>query len=498
MKMRKKDKDKHCYIVELPLITEIYQEDIINTRLECGRQIYNALLSKVIRRYREMIKTKRYRNLIEQLSNDKNKNKEIWKIINQMYQEFGLTKNCIMNNVKLMQHHFKCHLHSRICQNIAIRVYDALSSILFKNGEELHFKKFGQFNSLQSNEANQAIIFRNNYIEWTGLILFIKYPNNKKSAQYIEQNVFANINNLKYCTIVRKEIRGRYKYYVQLTFEGVNIKNRYSLGIGRVGIDIGTSTVAISSDTAVNLFELAEGVQELEKIRNRLLRKMDRSKRAMNPNKYNSNGTIKHGNKDKWVYSKRYKNLRKQLREIYRKQTVMRKLAHNKLSNYILSLGDEFYVETMKFSALQKRSKKPTEYKKNGKCKRKKRFGKSIGNRAPSMLLSIINRKLFSHSKKLVEINTQKCKASQFNHISKTYNKKSLNQRWNDFNGKHIQRDLYSAFLISNVANTLDNFNLDLCNAKYENFINLHDEEINRLTAIKEMTNKRFLTCMGI
>ena len=34
-----------------------YQEDIIDTRLECGRKIYNALLNVVLKRYNEMKKT---------------------------------------------------------------------------------------------------------------------------------------------------------------------------------------------------------------------------------------------------------------------------------------------------------------------------------------------------------------------------------------------------------------------------------------------------------
>lgn len=496
--MKRTKDDSHYYIIELLLDTEIYQEHLIDIRMECARQIYNALLSKVLNRYKEMIKTKKYRDLINSLTDDKKANKKIWKAIEQMRKDYRLTQNDIKNEVKNMQHHFKCHLHSRICQNIAIRVYESLSSKLFRDGKELHFKKFGTLNSLESNESNQGIIFRDTYIEWTDLKIPIKFPRHPKSRAFIEHNLYANLSRLKYCSVVRKEIRGRYRYYVQLTFEGESVRSRYPLGVGRVGIDIGTSTIAIFSDSSVELIELAEGVQELEKERNRILRKMDRSRRANNPNKYNEDGTYKEGNKDKWVNSHRYLKLQKQLREIYRKQAVMRKLSHNHLSNYILSLGDEFYVEKMNFKGLQKRSKKPTEYKKNGKCKRKKRFGKSIGNRAPSTLLTIINRKLIYNDKHLNEINTQKCKASQYNHVTGEYNKKSLSQRWNTINDKPVQRDLYSAFLISNTNENLDGFNIDLCNSKYDNFIQLHDNKINEFRHIKQTTNKKFLSCMGI
>ena len=66
------------YIIELPLVTEKYEADEINTRLECGRNIYNALVTVTMKRYREMVKTRIYRSLISELFevNTKMKNKE--------------------------------------------------------------------------------------------------------------------------------------------------------------------------------------------------------------------------------------------------------------------------------------------------------------------------------------------------------------------------------------------------------------------------------------
>lgn len=152
----------------------------------------------------------------------------------------------------------------------------------------------------------------------------------------------------------------------------------------------------------------------------------------------------------------------------------------------------------MNFAGLAKRSTKPTEYKENGKCKKKKRFGKSIGNRAPFLLLTILNNKLFYSNKHLNKINTQKCKASQFNHITQAYTKKSLSQRWNYINDVPVQRDLYSAFLISNTDESLDGFDINLCNSKYDNFLKLHNLKIQELRQQKLLTNKKFLSCMGI
>jgi len=43
------------FIVQFPLKTEIYQEDILNKRFEIGRKIYNSLVTVTQKRYNEMI-----------------------------------------------------------------------------------------------------------------------------------------------------------------------------------------------------------------------------------------------------------------------------------------------------------------------------------------------------------------------------------------------------------------------------------------------------------
>ena len=86
-----------------------------------------------------------------------------------------------------------------------------------------------------------------------------------------------------------------------------------------------------------------------------------------------------------------------------------------------------------------------------------------------------------------MEINTYEAKASQFNHFDGTYTKKTLSQRWNDFNGIKIQRDMYSAFLIMNIADDLKNFDIEKCKESFENFYRLHNIEVSRLTGNKNL-----------
>ena len=221
-----------------------------------------------------------------------------------------------------------------------------------------------------------------------------------------------------------------------------------------------------------------------------LLRKLDCSRRSNNPNNYNENGTIKkQGNKKvNWIKSNHYIETQNQLKELYRKQADIRKLQHEILANEILSQGDNIYVETMNYAGLQKRAKK-TEKNDNGKFKKKKRFGKSLANKAPAMLLSIIDRKLKYYDRQLIKIDTYSVKASQYNHFDGTYKKKKLSDRWNDFNGIKIQRDCYSAFLIMNINSDLKTINNDKCNETFDNFYNLHNKEVDRLKGNKNLSS---------
>ena len=480
------------FVVEFPLKTEKYQEDILNKRFEIGRQIYNSLVNVTQKRYKEMIKTKKYRNLISLLTGNKKTDKEFWKQINDIRKQYGMSEYSFHEDVKMMQKHFKDNIDSFTSQKIATTLWKSYEKLFFGNGKRVYFKRYGELNSLEGKSNKTGIRLINNILIWNGL----KIPVSIDYNNYYEYQAMQC--EICYNRIVRKYVRNKYKFYVQIVFKGISPVKvdtktgeiKHCIGDGDVGLDIGTRTVAISSQTDVKILELADRVQNIENQKRKLLRKMDRSIRATNPNNYNEDGTIKkQGNKKViWNKSNHYIKYQNELKEVYRKQADIRKYQHECLANYIVSLGNKVYVEKMNFAGLQKRAKN-TEKNDKGKFKRKKRFGKSLANKAPSMLLNIINRKLNYFGKKLIEIDTFEAKASQFNHFDGTYTKKSLSQRWNDFNGIKIQRDLYSAFLIMNIADDLKNFDISKCNERFENFYRLHNLEVERLTGKNNLSS---------
>lgn len=480
------------FVVEFPLKTEKYQEDILNKRFEIGRQIYNSLVNVTQKRYKEMIKTKKYRELMSSLTGDKKTDKEIRKQINDIHKQYDMSEYSFHKDVKMMQKHFKDNIDSFTAQKIATALWKSYEKFLYGNGKKVYYKKYGTLDSLEGKSNGSGIRFKDDMIFWNGLEIpvIIDY-NNYYEYQAMQCKICYN-------RIVRKFIKNKYKYYVQIVFKGnppVKVDNetgeiKHRIGDGDVGLDIGTRTIAIASQSDVKILELADRIQNIENQKRRILRKMDRSKRSTNPDNYNEDGTIKkQGNKKViWNKSNHYIKYQNELRELYRKQAAIRKYQHECLANYIISLGNKVYVEKMNFAGLQRRVKK-TEKNDKGKFKRKKRFGKSLANKAPSMLLTIINRKLGYYGEQLIKIDTSEAKASQFNHFDGTYTKKSLSQRWNNFDGVKIQRDLYSAFLIMNIADDLKSFDIDKCNDRFENFYRLHNLEVDRLTGKNNLSS---------
>lgn len=401
--------------------------------------------------------------------------------LKEIERYYGYSEYDLHSWVNQVKYHFEGHLGINEVQKLATRAFKAVEKFHYGKAKKVYFKSFKDDMSVENKSNKTGLRIKDLKIIWGNLSIPFKVKKNDKYAQ------LALLDKTKYVRVLKREIRGKERFFVQLIQEGLPPKkHQISTVENRVGIDIGTSTVAVVSDNEVFMNELATIKTPYKKLR-RLDRAMDRSRRSTNPQNYNDNGTVKKGYK-KWNYSNRCLKLKYKRKELFRKIASIRKQNHEQTANFILSLGLDVRVETMRFQSLQKRAKKTTRNKKNGKINKKKRFGKSIANYAPAMLLEIINRKLKYQNLDLKKIDTYSVKASQLDHTTGECTKKFLSNRWNNIDDKLIQRDLYSAFLIQNTTNTLDVVDIDLCNLKFDNFVKLHDIEIQRL---KNLNNKK-------
>ncbi|HCQ6387240.1 TPA: RNA-guided endonuclease TnpB family protein [Clostridioides difficile] len=476
------------YILTLQLKTEKFQEDIICNAFDKYRKVYNSCLSELFKRYNHMIESK------EHQANCKYKGKDRNKIFSEINKKYNLTEYSLHKFVKFIGKYYK--LHSAITQKIATRCFNAFNKYIYHQAKRVNYIRYNELTSIEGKQNSTGISYKDGIIKFNKMTIPVIIKNNDNYAQRAIQD------KIKYCRILKKEIKGKIKWYVQLVLEGIPPKKttnqgkiKGQIGLGNVGIDIGTQTIAISSKCDVKLLELAPNVNNIDRQIKLIQRKMDRSKRATNLNKFNANGTIKQGNRDKWIFSNHYLKLKRLRKELYRKQAEIRKQDHYILINKLLNLGNKFYVETMSYKRLQTRVKDTTINEKTGRINKKKRFGKSLANKAPSMFLTMLDNKLKYNNERLYKIDTAKCRASQYNHFSDEYNKKELKDRWN--NGMDIQRDCYSAFLIMNVNEDLKSINRELCVKTYDNFKILHDKERNRLKKLK-LNGYKLISSMGI
>lgn len=120
-----------------------------------------------------------------------------------------------------------------------------------------------------------------------------------------------------------------------------------------------------------------------------------------------------------------------------------RKAAHGNLANKIFRVGSIIKTEKLSYKGWQKR------------------FGRSVGFRAPGLFVEMLRRKAESAGGEVIEFNTRTTALSQTCHCGHK-KKKPLKERWHDCAacGVKAQRDLYSAFL----ARFVENERLDATN----------------------------------
>ena len=87
------------FILTLRLDTEKFQENVLNKRLEISRQIYNACLGELYKRYNFMRQSKEYRK-VSKMPKGKDRNKKF----NELNKKHGLTEYSLHTYVKPMQH----------------------------------------------------------------------------------------------------------------------------------------------------------------------------------------------------------------------------------------------------------------------------------------------------------------------------------------------------------------------------------------------------------
>ncbi|MBQ3421999.1 MAG: hypothetical protein IJH34_10085 [Romboutsia sp.] len=505
------------------------------------RIIRNTVVGQLYKNYKQMSRTKKYKSLIIISNENKKKinslnkqsksyeedleiltkeSEDISKKFEKLRGEYNLTFEFARKMSEALNKNKFLKPDAVTTWSACEIAFKSIERIMYNDAKRPRFLSKGQYLPLQGKQAERCVIIKKDkktdgwFIKTQGMKFNLKInpkdlflletlsniENYINHSDEIDKKLVENynlnkeiINTHRVCNnrIVIKEIRGKKRLFVQITIEGIPAPKRkkdgsfrHSLGKGTIGGDIGTQSLAVSTENVVILKNLAErsnkSTFELERKISNLQRALDRSKRIMNPNNYNEDGTIKKGRKE-WVKSNRYKKIQLKYRELHRKASLSRKYAINEDVNYLRSLGDNFIIERMNIKGLQKKAKNITKNEK-GKFNRRKRYGKSIENRCPGYLISQSKNKFKVTGGTVNEVNTWTFKASQYDHKLDSCSKKSLSKRWHIFeDGTKVQRDIYSSFLLLCSNKEFNAPNKELCDKLFEQFLINHDKCINEI-----------------
>ena len=351
-------------------------------------------------------KFKESKQLIQELRKQR---KEQYDIIYNIKKMFDWSEFGFINDMKKYRKYYKANLNSTICDNLSGRCFKAFEKMeselikdQYRNDEDkvnpcVHYKRKDSLRCLTAKKNSTGIRFsldegnRIGTVKWQGLVFSIDLS---KCTLYEWQALQSEIC---YCAVKREKIKGKWKYYIQITLKG-HVPDKFDkqtgelkrqLGKGNVGLYFTSTSLTVSTENGVKTYPLEIKNNEDEKTE--LLQKMDASRRATNPDNYNEDGTSKEKSEIKgWHFSKAYKKYRAELYDIYRKECEEKKLLQEILANEVIASGDVFNCNKMDFKFLQRN------------------LGKKIQSASPAMLKTTIERKLSYHDVSINEISYSK------------------------------------------------------------------------------------------
>ena len=505
---------KEVFVLELPLQVEKYQADVLNKRYEQLRQLYNYVQGKLLRQYRYFEQMNEFQNCKTfkekkdffrthpfHVNNILGSNKELLDITFDEYGINGFVEKLVQKSVGPNMTYADLGFTTNILDHLSASIWRAWDKILYDyHAKRVSFKKHGKLDSFSSRrkvvrgkvyfsgmelhlDTMELSIKMNGKVGKEAKFITLPILHNPKHADYEMWALKGGLTSVKVVKVVRRMVRSQYKYYVQLTIEGEKPQKGRMLGKGNVGIDLGPTTVAVSGENVASIDKLAAKCDNIQKEITRLGRKIDRSRRANNPQNFNEDGTIKRGVRLVWNDSKRYKELRHEMAELQRRQAAIRKQQHIDRANTLLKEGDTFIVENNQISGWTRRAKETKVNEKTGKIQKKKRFGKSIANHAPAMFVTILENKVNSLGGKVVKVDTQNA-ASQYDFTDGSFEKHELKERNVTLsNGDIHQRDMLAAFNLQHLRydeKEKKQYDVEAMKEHYERFCKLEQEEIMR------------------
>ena len=419
------------FVCEVPLQVGPAQERVLQARLEAARALYNACLGEARSRWLLVKQSRAYQHA-RRLPRHTPERTAAFKSARAAHGFTDAALQAYAKECRHASHWIEEQLDAPVSQKLATRAYRAVLRMALGQARRVRFKGTQQLDTVEGKSNETGLVWRSDRVVWRGLTLRAYLPHHHAQRDAVLAHGLAS--RVKYVRLVRRQVGGRTRFWVQLICEGRPYqKPDHVLGQGTVGLDLGPSTVAVVADSHAQLEQLcAELDPQVAQIR-REQRHLDRQRRANNPHNYAPNGTVKPGHTGRrhWRASRRQRRTQAQLADRQRRLAAHRKSLHGRLAHQIVHQGETFLLEQVSYRAWQRR------------------FGRSIQRRAPGTFVQILTRLAASAGGKVLTVPTRRTKLSQTCQCGRVQ-KKPLSERVHACPacGLQMQRDLYSAYLI--------------------------------------------------
>jgi hypothetical protein len=450
------------FILLLPLSPTPGQSKVIRARLEAGRNLYNALLGEATKRLNRLRNSPEWeaaRALPKTKTQEcKQQRHSAFKAAREKYDFTEYALHAFATKARKGGGWIAEHIDAHTAQTLASRAFRAVERIAFGKAKKVRFRSKGRGIDSLEGKSNQ-----------TGVRFVLARPQEGNEGHLVwgQLKVSAMLNwidpvvrhglacRIKYVRLIRRKASSPkakgadctgHRYYAQLIVEGKPYqKPKNKPGSAIIGLDIGPSTIAVvSQDGQVALLQqfCAELTPNV-KAKRRVQRKLDRQRRAGNPDNFDEKGRVRKlsgkGQRRRlvWHNSNGYRETRQRLATADRKLAAHRKSLHGRLANDLARAGNIIKTEKVSYKGWQKL------------------YGRSVGTRAPGMFIEIMKRTVARTGGTFLEFATRTTKLSQLCHACGQFVRKPLSQRWHYCEcgslAGPVQRDLYSAWLSSQV-----------------------------------------------
>jgi hypothetical protein len=404
-------------VCELRLVLSGASERYLLIRLDCARQVYNAVLGESLKRLALLRQSKAFQ--AARLTRGKAR-RDAFRALDVQFRlrEYDLHAYATQFGRSWLGQ----HLDANTIQTVASRAWNAVRQYQLGVRGRPRFKGKGQFHSVEGKSNKQGIRWRDGAVVWGDLILRARIPTDDPVVTH------ALACPIKRVRIVRRTLNGKPRFFVQLICHGQPYrKPQYSVEQGVVGIDPGPRVFGLAGADWGAQVDLSTPLNLSHQARRRMERKIDRQRRANNPDNYLHDGRV-HPGKHRWHISQNQRDNERRLAEAQRKATAHRKSLHGQLANAVLRMGNDIRIE------------------KNGYRSFQKTFGKAVERAAPATFVASLSRKAASAGASVTVLPTS-LRLSQ-TCLCGSIARKSLAERVHRCAcGITVQRDVFSAYL---------------------------------------------------